>query len=300
MFNGAPCPFLPAWWVRVTESDYELVQVASGAWSVRARVEGETFHPVIGPTAEAEALYVRQMRIPERVASARGEFVLWDVGLGAAANVLTVLRALESTEGHVRIESFDHTPAPLRFALSESVRLGYLVGFEEPVRSLLAEGEVRFQVGRCQVTWRFHEADFPTWLGSTSTREVPGPEAILFDAFSPARNPAMWTLGIFQGLRERIPAGAGGTLATYSRSTLLRVTLLLAGFRVGAGQATGEKEETTLAAADPDQIGRPLDAAWLQRAIRSTSAEPLHEPVYRQRPLSEESRRALEAHPQFR
>jgi hypothetical protein len=27
----------------VTESDYELVQVASGAWSVRARIEGETF-----------------------------------------------------------------------------------------------------------------------------------------------------------------------------------------------------------------------------------------------------------------
>jgi len=284
----------------VTESDYELVQVASGAWSVRARVEGETFHPVIGPTAEAEALYVRQMRIPERVASARGEFVLWDVGLGAAANVLTVLRALESIEGQVRIESFDHTPAPLRFALSESVRLGYLVGFEGAVRSLLADGETRFQVGRCQVTWRFHEADFPTWLGSAETRHVPGPEAILFDAYSPARNPAMWTFGIFRGLRERIPEGAGGTLATYSRSTLLRVTLLLAGFRVGAGQATGEKEETTLAAADPGQIECPLDAAWLQRAIRSTSAEPLLEAVYRQRPLSEESRRALEAHPQFR
>jgi hypothetical protein len=284
----------------VTESDYELVQVASGAWSVRARIEGETFHPVIGPQAEAEALYVRQMQIASRAAAAKREFVVWDVGLGAAANVLTVLRSLTEVPARVRIESFDHTAAPLKFALTHASELGYVVGFEDPVRNLLAHGETRFQVGACEISWRFHKADFPTWLASAETTSVPGPDAILFDAFSPARNPAMWSLGIFRGLRQRVPQDAGGTLATYSRSTLLRVTLLLAGFHVGAGEATGEKEETTFAAADPSLVTRPLDATWLGRAIRSTSAEPLHESVYRQCPLSEESRKALESHPQFK
>jgi hypothetical protein len=89
-------------------------------------------------------------------------------------------------------------------------------------------------------------------------------------------------------------------LPTYSRSTLLRVTLLLAGFFVGAGHATGEKEETTLAANTPALIGKPLDRAWLSRARRSTSAEPLREPLYRQRPLSTETWDQLLAHPQFR
>jgi len=222
------------------------------------------------------------------------------VGLGAAANVLTVLRSLTEVPARVRIESFDHTAAPLKFALTHASELGYVVGFEDPVRNLLAHGETRFQVGACEISWRFHEADFPTWLASPDTTSVPGPDAILFDAFSPARNPAMWSLGIFRGLRQRVPQDAGGTLATYSRSTLLRVTLLLAGFHVGAGEATGEKEETTFAAADPSLVTRPLDATWLGRAIRSTSAEPLHESVYRQCPLSEESRKALESHPQFK
>ena len=284
----------------MTESDYELVQVASGAWSVRARIEGETFHPVIGPQAEAEALYVRQMQIASRAAAATREFVVWDVGLGAAANVLTVLRSLSEVPARVRIESFDHTAAPLKFALTHATELGYVVGFEEPIQNLLAQGETRFRHGACEISWRFHEADFPTWLASPDTTSVPGPDAILFDAFSPARNPAMWTLEIFRGLRARVPADAGGTLATYSRSTLLRVTLLLAGFHVGAGEATGEKEETTFAAADPAMVTRPLDATWLGRALRSTSAEPLHQPTYRQAPLSDESRRALEAHPQFK
>ncbi len=281
------------------ESDYELVQVASGAWSVRSMRDGETFHPVIGPVAEAEALYVRQLRIPDRVRAAGSKgFVVWDVGLGAAANVLTVLRSLADVPGEVRVESFDHTAAPLRFARGRDSDLGYFQGFESAVDSLLEHRSVRFQHGACTVHWRFHEADFPTLLERLPA-DVAAPQAILFDAFSPARNPVMWTLPLFESLHRRIPAGNVTSLATYSRSTLLRVTLLLAGFWVGAGEATGEKEETTLAATHPDLIPRLLDSQWLGRALRSTSAEPLRDPVYRQASLHDASREALLAHPQF-
>ncbi len=89
-------------------------------------------------------------------------------------------------------------------------------------------------------------------------------------------------------------------LATYSRSTMLRVTLLLAGFHVGIGGATGEKEETTIAANTGDLIEHPLDRRWLGRARRSRSAEPLRTPHYLQAPLSTESWDRLLTHPQFR
>jgi queuine tRNA-ribosyltransferase len=74
---------------------------------------------------------------------------------------------------------------------------------------------------------------------------------------------------------------------------------LLAGWYVGAGDATGEKEETTVAATSPDLIQRPLDHAWLERAHRSTSAEPLRGDMYQQAPLSALNRERLAAHPQF-
>ena len=282
----------------MTETDYELVQVASGDWSVRSRPDGETFHPVIGPQAEAEALYVRQMRIVERATQSTDGFTLWDVGLGAAANVLAVLDALAGTPTTVNIESFDHTAAPLRFARASIDRLPYLRGFESAVDQLLAHHQAEFQHGACHIRWRFHEADFPTWISAPPVA-VPGPEAVLFDAYSPARNPVMWTAEIFAGIRRHITAERPALLATYSRSTLLRVTLLEAGFHVGSGNATGEKEETTIASTRSDWIERPLDAAWLRRAFRSTSAEPLRSPVYRQAPLSESSRARLLAHPQF-
>jgi hypothetical protein len=110
----------------------------------------------------------------------------------------------------------------------------------------------------------------------------------------------MWTLPVFTDLHRLLDPARPCALPTYSRSTLLRVTLLLAGFFVGVGHATGEKEETTLAANTPALIDEPLDRPWLTRARRSTSAEPLHEPVYRQARLSVATWERLLEHPQFR
>jgi hypothetical protein len=46
-------------------------------------------------------------------------------------------------------------------------------------------------------------------------------------------------------------------------------------------------------------IAEPLDEKWLKRVFNSTSAEPLHQPFYQQRPLMEESRALLLQHRQF-
>jgi queuine tRNA-ribosyltransferase len=283
----------------VSAPGYSLVTLANGVRSVRSHAEAETFHPVIGPAAEAEALYVRQLRLRERLAAHAGEFVIWDVGLGAAANALTVLRATRDLPCRLRLVSFDHTLEPLRFALKHAAELGYFGGYEEWVAELLADGRVKRTQKDQSVLWDVWVGDFPTWLNASSP-EVPAPHAILFDAFSPAKNPEMWTLPLFTSLFRRLDPTRPCAMPTYSRATLLRVTWLLAGFFVGVGHATGEKEETTLAANTLDLIDEPLDRKWLDRARRSTSAEPLHEAKYRQAPLSPETWERLRAHPQFR
>lgn len=279
---------------------YRLVQLANGVHSVHSVAHHETFHPVIGPVAEAEALYVRQLGLAGRARAERGEFVIWDVGLGAAANALTVLRATRAAAGRVRLVSFDHTLEPLEFAREHAGTLGYFSGYEDAVKSLLEQQQVEFADGGQSVRWELHLADFPTLLTQPPARKLPKPHAILFDAFSPARNPAMWTLPLFTDLFRLLDPQRPCALPTYSRSTMLRVSLLLAGFFVGAGHATGEKEETTIAANAAELITEPLDHRWLQRARNSTSAEPLHEPLYRQAPLSASSWAGLQQHPQFR
>src|ERR1051325_3784915 len=99
---------------------YRIVKLANGAHSVHSVAHHETFHPVIGPVAEAEALYVRQLRLVERLKAPRREFVIWDVGLGAAANVLAVLNATGSVPCSLGFVTSDQTLEPLEFALQHT------------------------------------------------------------------------------------------------------------------------------------------------------------------------------------
>jgi tRNA U34 5-methylaminomethyl-2-thiouridine-forming methyltransferase MnmC len=279
---------------------YEIVRVANGEWSVRCLEHKETFHPVIGPAAEAEALYVRQLRLPERIANTTEPFVIWDVGLGAAANPLTLLRSVQTLRCEIRIISFDRTSGPLQFALQHPAQLPFVRGFEAWMKTLAENGMVKFEMeGGPKVYWEFHLADFPTCIQDRKMDSLPKPHAIFYDAFSPRKNPSMWTLPLFTRLHALLNPDRECALATYSRSTLLRVTLLLAGFYVGAGHATGEKEETTIASNSLKTLEEPLGFGWLERARRSTSAEPLHQPEYQQSPLSKQSWDLLLSHPQF-
>lgn len=280
-------------------NNYQLVHLNNGICSVRSLADDETFHPVVGPVAEAEALYVNQLRLRERLQNHTGEFVIWDVGLGAAANALTVLRATKDIPCKIHLVSFDHTIESLVFALKNAEALGYFGGYEKHLQEFLREHRVKFQDGAQSVNWEFHHGDFPTLLAHSGAKQFPKPHAILFDAFSPAKNPAMWTLPLFKNLFQLLDPQRPCALPTYSRSTILRVTLLLAGFFVGVGHATGEKEETTIAANDLNLISEPLDRRWLERAKRSHRAEPLMEAVYRIAPLSPENWERLQAHPQF-
>jgi len=278
---------------------YRIVKLADGVHSVHSVAYAETFHPVVGPVGEAEALYVRQLRLAERLRQEPDDFVVWDIGLGAAANPITVLRATREVPSSLHILSFDYTLEPLRFALEQKQYLPYLAGYELPLGELLRNQGVTFQNGAQKVTWTMHLADFPALIAKPEAQQWPKPHAIMFDAFSPATNPAMWTQPVFAAIFRLLDPSRPCALPTYSRSTMLRVTLLLAGFFVGVGHPTGQKEETTIAANAFELLSEPLDRRWLLRARRSSSAEPMWEPVYRQARLSPQTWEALQEHPQF-
>ena len=257
---------------------FTLVPVASGAMSLRSTLYGETFHPVVGPMAEARGLHVAQSRIVER-AEKCGRFIVWDVGLGAAANAVAVLEALDLCATPVELHSFDHSLAPIDFAVRNADALGYLEPWRDVAAQLVKKGRVAVK----NVVWFFHPGDF---------REpvvAPPPHAIMYDPYSPAANPGMWTLAHFSRLRTALTEPC--TLTSYSRSTAVRVTLALAGFHVGRGTATGEKDETTVAATHREFLAEPLGNEWLGRVRRSTRAAPLGGAAG---PISDEDFAALE------
>jgi tRNA U34 5-methylaminomethyl-2-thiouridine-forming methyltransferase MnmC len=199
----------------------------------------------------------------------------------------------------LRFVSFDQTVEPLKFALGHAKELEFLLGYEQQMEQLVQQQSASFKSGPHPVEWELHLADFPALLGSRAAESLPKPHLVMFDAFSPATNPSMWTLPLFTRLYGLLDSARACVLPTYSRSTMLRVTLLLAGFFVGIGHATGEKEETTIATNRMELLEEPLGRRWLQRVRRSSSAEPLGQPVYRQSKLTAESWERLDRHPQW-
>jgi tRNA U34 5-methylaminomethyl-2-thiouridine-forming methyltransferase MnmC len=270
--------------------EFEIVTVQSGARSLRSRRFAETFHPVVGPMAEARSLHVQQSRLIERARETAAPFVIWDVGLGAAANAIAVLEAAADLK--LEIHSFDRSGAPLAFALRHADELEYLTPYRAAAEALLAQGRATVGV----VAWFFHRGEFGETMEDPA---LPAPHAVLYDPYSPATNAEMWTLDHFVRLHARLDPARPCVLTNYTRSTAVRVTLLLAGFFVGCGGATGEKEETTIAANRLDLLDRPLDRKWLERVERSTRGAPL-KTAEKGAPIGAADLARLHAHPQFR
>lgn len=277
---------------------FEIVSVETGAKSIRSLEYGQTFHPATGPMEEAVALHVVQQRLVERAIVTDGGFVIWDVGLGAAANAIAAIEALQKSGANVRIHSFDKKTDSASFALQHAADLGYLVSHEQTLGDLVSAGHalVADQKTGSSMEWRLHLGDFRDLL---QTGGIEAPHAILYDPYSPAANPEMWTLQLLAMLRKQLDDRVPCLWTNYTRSTAVRVTLLLAGFFVGEGHGIGPKEMTTSASNDIALIERPLDMAWLKRVERSTNSAPLREEAFSKGVISAEDFERLKAHPQF-
>ena len=250
---------------------HEVITTRGGARAIRDLAAGEIMHPGVGPRAEAEALYVRQSRLSERLAEAGPPLVLYDVGLGAGSNALAARRVAESAPHARRLEvvSFERDLGALRLALSHPADFDLEGEAGIAARTLLAHGHVETP----RSAWRLVPGELPASLDAAGARA----DLVFWDPFSPAANPALWSVAAFWRLFAHCAPGCA--LFTYSASTRTRAALLLAGFAVGTGDAIGDKRETTAAALRLEDLARPLDARWLARWSRSSAALPADAPA---------------------
>lgn len=273
------------------DGDFELVTLRNGTRAVRHLGHDEIMHPSVGPWQEAQALYVAQSGLAERLQVEGPALCVWDVGLGAGTNAiaaLTCARALGPLQRRaLHVVSFEIDLAPLRLALGDALGFPFLQPFADAALALMHSGvwqqpllRWELRLGDAALLWR--------------ERSWPLADLVYFDPFSPASNPSLWTPSAFQQLRRHTRQdGEGCSLLTYSAATPTRVSLLLGGFFVGTGAPTGLKKETTVAQTQRRLLSQPLDRRWLARWERSTSQAPHGQP------LDDQIRVAIREHAQF-
>lgn len=280
--------------------DYEIHTAREGFASIKHVSSGEIMHSRTPPMEEARQLYIEQSRLDERLDPTGNdtELVIWDVGLGAAANAMAAIRCYElrAAAGPVRpmrIISFENDLDSLRLAFAHNDRFPYLR--HGGPAGILKNGswQSRHDPG---LSWSLVPGDFQeTMSGSPHP-----PELVFYDMFSGKTNGAQWTLEAFRRLFA-ICGHLPCELFTYTVSTASRAAMLVAGFFVARGRSTGDKVETTIAltpSARETCFGRDHDllgSDWIERWERSAARTPSWLPVGE----ADGFERALLAHPQF-
>ncbi len=251
---------------------FEIVTTTTGVVSIRNKTVGEIMHNPVGPWLEANALYIDQsnlkMRLQENTAQ---EFVLFDVGLGAAANALATLacaRSLGTSSRALKIISFEKDLELLKFAIDHSEKFDHFRNYEKILEQILSQHHWSDE----KISWELRAGDFLENIEN----EIYRPHLVFYDPYSPKMNQEMWTTSVFQKIRKlsRSPEDEGTCLYTYSQSTRIRTALIQAGFFVGIGAPTGLKADTTEASTDRNQLKSPLGPEWLVRWKRSQARYP--------------------------
>lgn len=241
-------------------------------------------HNPVGPWAEANSLYIEQSQLAQRLNessnSANEELIVFDVGLGAAANALAALHcakncAAQNTPGRdLRLISFERDLELLQFALDHSHEFEHFRGYEDAIAQILRTGSWEGQLHQRKCKWELRHGDF---LEKISVESLVA-DLVFFDPYSSSKNPEMWSAETFKKIFDRCNHAnpAGSLLLTYSRATPVRMAMLHAGFFVGIGLASGPKEETTQASTNLELLARPLTSDWLKRRPTEDSVINTH------------------------
>jgi queuine tRNA-ribosyltransferase len=272
---------------------YEVV-VRNEIGRIRDRESGEVMHSVNDPLEEAHSLYVEQSRVLEKVQTNGDPLVVWDVGLGAAANAMAMILACQALPFQKRVRqvqliSFENDLDSLKLALRHRRWFKHLK--HAAPDQLLATNRWTSECGL--IEWQLVLGDF-----ATTKFGVPAPDVVFFDPFSFKTDTQLWTLAAFRELHS-VCSDRATELFTYTYSTAVRAAMLAAGFYVAKGRATGPKQETTIglsqSAALADSSHELLGIDWLARWHRSGAQAPLGVAAG-----DESWREAVVSHPQFK
>ena len=227
-------------------------------------------HSITDPILEATALYAQQSRISERlVEHLENPLVIWDVGLGGAANAMAVVVAAEKLLAQgisirpLHIISFEIDLDPLRLALMRPEKFQYL---RHRAPYTLIKNKA-WEHPSQKISWELIVGDFAETYPQSRR-----PDIIYYDPFSSKTGSPLWSHDTFAKIYDHCK-GVPTELYTFSCSTAIRAGLLSAGFFVAPGIPTGNRPETTVAYSVKPQVPL-LGIPWLRRWGRSRAQFP--------------------------
>lgn len=222
--------------------------------------------------SETRYVFLQQNRLPARFSHHDNDsFVIGETGFGTGLNFLATMQAFleqapQSGNGSrlhfISFEKYPLTQDDLRKALAAWPELGHLsqdliVQWPLPVSGC---HRLHFAGGRIRLDLWF--GDIKDMLPQVPHRAEGLVDAWYLDGFSPAKNPEMWTQGLFDGLARL--ARPDCTIATFTCAGFVRRGLIAAGFAMKKVKGHGSKREM-LVGDRTDKPPQQTIAPWYAR-----------------------------------
>lgn len=221
---------------------------------------GDVYYSRAGGVAECESVFLAGCGLPAGWAGRR-QFAIAELGFGAGLNALATWRLWRTHRAPGAVLHFVSTESHL---LDRSDAARAHAAFPE-IADLSARLRARWPIRAFgpQTLW-FPEDGFclTLWVGDAlaSLRGMSGRfDAWFLDGFAPAKNPQMWSSGLFAAIAPLCAPGARA--ATYSVAGAVRRGLAEAGFTVTRHPGFGTKRERLEARLEAPPRPRPRRSA---------------------------------------
>lgn len=224
---------------------HSLVETADGSFTLFSEAFQEACHSTSGAHEETVLHYIQGTKVLEKIHQ-YDPLVILEVGFGLGVGFLTTLEKIPAgKKWHFISMELDRNL--LEWFVSEYQNHEFL-------RNLRWINENTLEVSNEFVTLTILQGDARVTLPHYLKENPIKWHAIYQDAFSPKKNPNLWTKEWFTLLKEYSHPEV--TLSTYSASTSIRKSLHESGWGVQKGEKFGPKRTSTRAvlqkSTDPD------------------------------------------------
>lgn len=222
--------------MKTPSNNYRWITTEDGSQTLHSDLYGEACHSTTGAKTETLLHYLEGCEVKTRL-NCFSEFQILEVGFGLGLGFLTTLEVLGDVHPW-HFVSMEIDPDLVKWFLEEYKEIPVIKNakWSNPHLVEAESGNVKLSivVGDARVElapyFETHHFNF---------------HAIFQDAFSPKRNPHLWTVEWFTLLKKHSHQDC--ILSTYSASSSIRKSLLESGWVISKGHKFGPKRSSTRA-----------------------------------------------------
>ena len=203
-----------------TKADYDLIITEDGSHTLFVPAIDECYHSTHGAVQESKHIFIEAAL----KRCTKTEIRVLEIGFGTGLNAFLTMIEAERSDKKIHYTSLEKYPVEVRKAL----QLNYPEAFPAVSREIFELLHTSVWGEEVQIGSNFWltktEADF-TQFSFNEMFDV-----VYFDAFSPEKQPEMWSVELFEKIF--IQCNPGAALTTYCAKGVVRRAMQSAGFQV--------------------------------------------------------------------